>query len=147
MKKILLILIQLFSLQATILFASQPTKELALNIEFNSTPNGVFYEEPLHFNKSIKINSTINTNNIVMTQSKMINNFPVTLVMLAKPVAMNNNQVTLQFILMSYGFKQGASIITEPKLILTNGRAGEISLKDSAKNGFDLKVEAKWSEK
>lgn len=51
-----------------------------------------------------------------MTQSKIVNNFPVALAMLVK------SKVSLQFNLVHYGFNREGSIITQPKTILKNGK-------------------------
>lgn len=132
----------MLSLQTTTLFASTPPKDITLNIKFDSEPNGSFYDKPLHINKTITMSMNDKTNNIIMTQSKIVDNFPVTLVMLVKSVETNQNQVTLQFNLINYGFKQGGSVITQPRLVLTNGQTGEIAIK----NAFGLKVRAKWAD-
>ena len=75
-----------------------------------------------------------------MTQSKIVNNFPVTLTMLVKS-KVSDNQVSLQFNLVHYGFNRGGSIITQPKIILKNGQEGEMKF-----GPYKLKVVGKWTE-
>src|SRR5579872_2317041 len=121
MKKLLLVLLGMFSLQV---FAASPAKELTLHIQFDAQPSGVFFDKPLHVDKIIKINSE-SKNNIVMTQSKVSDNSPVTLVLMVQPVAVENDQLTLQFSLVNYGFNQPKSVITRPKVVVLNGQQAE----------------------
>lgn len=136
LKKIFILFITLFSLSA---FAADTSKKLTLKIEFFSKPNSSIYDHPIHFTKIININPDDDRNAIIMTQSKIEHNFPVTLIMLVKPVEMTKNQVDLRFNLLQYGFNQRGSVITQPRIILANGQAAEMKT-----DMFQLKVKAKW---
>ncbi len=138
-KKLLIATLFLFVIQPALIFASEKNKELTLNIKFDAEPDGYFYDKPLHINKIIKIPAVLKTNNVVMTQSTIVENDPVTLAMLVRAVAIDSNQVTLQFNLVHYGFKKNGSVITEPRLVLKNGQAGEMQ-----NQAFKLKVSASW---
>jgi hypothetical protein len=131
-KKTCLISLLVGSLLPMSLYAvSQHT--LKIHVQFDSESYGM----PLHFNNTVKIDPQQKENRIVMTQSEVVNNFPVTVALVVKAENVKNNQVTLQFNLLNYGFKQSGGIYTQPKLILAKGQTGEI--KNSA---FILKATA-----
>lgn len=138
-KKLLIVTLFLLVIQPVLLFASEEGKELILNIKFDAPPDGSFYDKPLHINKTIKIPAVLKKNNVVMTQSTIVENFPVTLAMLVKAIKIDSKQVTLQFNLLNYGFKKNGSVITAPTLVLKNGQAGEMQ-----NQAFKLKVSASW---
>src|SRR5580704_6937693 len=97
-------LLIIFLLQSSSLFAIEPTKMLTLHIQFDSKPTKVFYELPVHLNKTIKIDAANQGASIVTTETMMLNNQPFTAAILVKPTEVNKNQVTLKFNLVSYGF-------------------------------------------
>lgn len=139
MKKIIFTLGCLFYFYSSFALASTPVKEIMLNIQFDSAPNLPFYDKPLHIKHTVRINPNQEINHIVMTQSGIVNNFPVTLAMLVKSIALTNNQTTLQFNLVHYGFNQGGSIITQPRMAIKNGQVGEMEF-----GPYKLKVVASW---
>jgi hypothetical protein len=88
------------------LFASTTTREMTLDIQFDSQPNPPFYDESLHFENRVKINLEQTTDAIVMTQSKMVNPLPYTLALSLKSAELINTEASLQFNLVSYGFDE-----------------------------------------
>jgi hypothetical protein len=140
MKRICILLLTLFALHSSFISANTNKKNITLNIQFDSAPNPPFYDHPLHIRKIIKLNTAHPAESIVMTESKIMDDFPVTLVMLVKPVNFTNKQLTIQFHLLHYGFKQAGSIITQPSLVLANGQRSELNNKE-----FKLNVVAHWS--
>lgn len=139
MKKIFLATCLMFLFPSSLIFASTPVKDITLNIQFDSIPNKPFYDKPLHINKTIKFDSTQKKNNIVMTQSNIANNSPVTIAMSVKLAELISNSAALQFNLTQYGFNQGGNIITQPKMILKNHQTGEMEF-----GPYKLKVLASW---
>lgn len=126
MRKIYFIVVFVILFYSSFVLAFPSTNQIILKVQFDSAPNGTFYDHSLHINKIIKINPRQKKNKIVMTQSSIVNNFPVTLAMLVKAVNQENNEIALQFNLVHYGFNKMGSVITQPKMILKNGQAGEM---------------------
>lgn len=142
MKKIFFGFLFMFLLQTNLLFAYQPPKELKLNVQFDNTASYEnIYKQALHINKLIKIDPNQRANNIVGTDSKILKNFPVTMVLLVKSVEITNGQVSLEFNLMEYGYMRSATLLMQPRIILKNGQAGELNTEL-----FKLKVSANWVE-
>jgi hypothetical protein len=132
LKKLYIVSLLALLSQPLTLFAAE-SQDLSLHIQFNSNSNA--YGEPIHIDKVVKISPTKKSNTIVMTQSNIVNNFPVTTAMLVKVLDKNKEQMTLQFSLVNYGFHQNANIYTQPRLVLPNHQEGEIK-----NDAFSLKV-------
>jgi hypothetical protein len=138
MKRLISILLSALSFLLMPAFADSANKELLLNIKFDAAPNGTMSDKPFHIDKTITINPATKTNTIIMSQSKIENDLPVTLVMMVKPVSVKKHEATLQFCLVQYGMTQRGSVITQPMLVIKNGQSGEIKID----NTLDLKVSA-----
>lgn len=140
MRKMVFILwMILFALQIPSVLALGTNKKLTLKIEFYSKPNGSIYDHPLHVKKTITLDPNQDKNTIIMTESKIENNFPITLSMLVKPIEITKKEVDLRFNLLQYGFNQRGSVISQPRIILLNGQSAEM------KNElYTLKVKAQW---
>ena len=134
------LVIFLLSFLSASVFATETNKILTLKIEFNSKANGTISDHPIHINKTIKIDTGQESNTIIMTESIIEHNFPVTVTMLVKPVEVSKNQVDLRFNLLQYGFNQRGSVITQPHFVLVNGEWAEMK-----NDQYKLKVKAKWS--
>lgn len=135
-------LVVLFSLQTSQAFASETNKPLIVKVDFYSEAEGISDDHPLHIVRTVKIDPHADSNTLVMTQSKIENNFPVTLAMLVRPTDLSRKRVSLRFNLVQYSFIKHTTILSQPGMMLRNGQTGEI------KEGlFHLKVKAKWDER
>jgi hypothetical protein len=137
-KLVCMLWIAVFTLQISNATATGLGKKLTLKIDFYSTSEGSS-SPPLHIKKTVIINTAQDTNTILMTKSKIENNFPITLTMLVKTVEITKKQVDLRFNLLQYGFNQRGSVITQPRVVLSNGQS--IEMKNAL---YTLKVKAKW---
>lgn len=140
-KHVYAILIALLTFSVSSAFAMREIpKEITLHVQFDSKPNSAFYQTPLHFNKTVTINTAETSNVILMEKSDIANNFPVTVVMFVQPsLDKENHEATFKFNLVHYGYMQSSSIISQPTLIVLNGQP--VEMKNSA---FTLKATAHW---
>ena len=136
MKKLLFILLSLF-ISTSFAANHLSTKDLTLKIKFSWAPDASFYDKPILMHKTLRFHPVLDQNIVLLTQTTLKNNLPVTLVWMVKPTEIQGDVVALQFNLVTYGFHENASVITQPKLILRAGEPGEI--KDDM---FDLMVTA-----
>ncbi len=114
--------------------------QLKINMQFHSKPNKDFFNQPVFMEKTIQIDPILNKPTIISTQSTLMNNLPVTIAMLLKITKINNDQITLHFDLMSYGFSKSGTLIAEPQMILKNNQLGEMQA-----GPYKLNVIANWS--
>src|ERR1041385_5119054 len=98
-KLICMLWIAVFTLQVPNVMATELGKKLILKIDFYSTAEGSS-SLPLHIKKTVIINTAQDTNTILMTKSKIENNFPITLTMLVKTIEITKKQVDLRFNLL-----------------------------------------------
>jgi len=143
---ILLILFPTWTLAAPI--APNPTEPLLnMNVVFDwqqqpQNPLDFFSGKPIHVSKTIQMAPNQLVYSVIMSQSKVVNNYPATLVLLAKPVKTHSKKTEIQFVLMQYGFVHPSGIIwTAPQLIFDN-QQNQAEFKTPESNNPHIRIHA-----
>ncbi|MHB1947311.1 MAG: hypothetical protein ACYCQI_04260 [Gammaproteobacteria bacterium] len=129
LKKLIQILIFFFIFSSLAQAATLPVK-----ITFD-------LQNKLHVVKNLNLDSNNENYAVVMSDTKVENNTPVTIALLVRPQNFANNQVTLKFLLVKYSYDGTSTLISEPAIVLLNGHEGILKTSDL----LSLKVLSRWS--
>lgn len=116
-------------------------QKIDVNIAFDWLQPSEIFKEKIHIDKKIILDADMPKYELVMSQTNMGKKFPVTLALLVKQQKVNSNELTLQFLLVEYGFDGKNTLISEPKIIIANGQTAEMKIS----NLLNLKLVGKWS--
>jgi hypothetical protein len=137
-----ILLVLCFCLLAMNNIAAKEEHPIKLNVQFDLLqPKPPFDDKPIHVNKVMKLDRFQQDYSVVMTETRVVNKFPVTLTLLVKPMDVTDKQMMAKFLLVQYGFIKQNSVISEPRLVFLKNQSAEIKYDKNLR----VKVKGKWA--